>query len=385
MASNNFCPQCGVKTPEAAKFCSACGQSLSVGASIGKGLSTAASRTPRFARLSGANWLFVGALTAALTGSGWYIKSNLAGTKPNVSYEEMSAKKDPVKTNPELKSLRETAEKTPGDVQGWRNLGSVLLAELQSAETPSQQLIFETIEVLRKVLDLDASDQFALLNMADISMNQQVFDKAVDYYSRYLKNSPTDSLARSRYASALAFTGKADEAVVELTSVLKAEPTNFAALAYLAVTYAQMGKKPLALEVGERALTNAPSDEARARFSSFLDSVKNEEVATSSGPALQTPRGNISSASTPSGLAGIDAFIRANEIAGPKFDRAAFVDGMVALYFKEFPMDKMPPFVREKFTSGVLEKVKALVPEATSISFVDSATGAEMVGVKTGS
>jgi tetratricopeptide (TPR) repeat protein len=326
--------------------------------------------------------MLVGVLTAAITGAGWLVKSNLAGAKPTTTYEEVSAKNDPSKNNPELKNLREAAEKSPGQVQGWRDLGSALLTELQTEDKPSQQLIFETIEVLRKVLDLDPSDKFALLTMADISMNQQVFDKAAEYYSRYLKDSPSDKLARSRYASALAFTGKADQAVSELNSVLKEEPTNFSALAYLAVTYAQMGKKPMALEVGARALKNAPSEEARARFSSFLDSVKNEDAPSGTASTDQASSNANSVRTEASGLKAVEAFVRSNQVAGPKFERAALVDGMVALYFKDFPMDKMPPFVKDKFTTSVREQVQKLVPEATRISFVDSGSGAEMVALK---
>jgi glutamate-1-semialdehyde aminotransferase len=81
-------------------------------------------------------------------------------------------------------------------------------------------------------------------------------------------------------------------------------------------------------------------------------------------------------------LKAVEAFVRSNQVAGPKFERAALVDGMVALYFKDFPMDKMPPFVKDKFTTSVREQVQKLVPEATRISFVDSGSGAEMVALK---
>jgi cytochrome c-type biogenesis protein CcmH/NrfG len=382
-SKNAYCPQCGGSTPDAAKFCPSCGHALQGGASIAQAAASGRSSfLPRFAKLSGSHVMLVGVLTAAITGAGWLVKSNLAGAKPTTTYEEVSAKNDPSKNNPELKNLREAAEKSPGQVQGWRDLGSALLTELQTEDKPSQQLIFETIEVLRKVLDLDPSDKFALLTMADISMNQQVFDKAAEYYSRYLKDSPSDKLARSRYASALAFTGKADQAVSELNSVLKEEPTNFSALAYLAVTYAQMGKKPMALEVGARALKNAPSEEARARFSSFLDSVKNEDAPSGTASTDQASSNANSVRTEASGLKAVEAFVRSNQVAGPKFERAALVDGMVALYFKDFPMDKMPPFVKDKFTTSVREQVQKLVPEATRISFVDSGSGAEMVALK---
>jgi len=377
----HFCHQCGVKVPEAARFCSGCGVRLE-GAALdagNAGQAPARRRSLRLAPLTPKNLMVVVAAAAAVTGAGWYVKSNLAGTKPTVTYEEVQAKNDSSRNDPELKSLRQIAEKSPSDKQGWTALGEALLTQLQASDKPSQQLIFETIETLRKVLDIDATDQFALLNMADISMNQQVFDKAVDYYSKYLKAVPGDKLARARFASALAFTGKSDDAVNELNAVLKEEPTNFPALAYLAVTYAQMGQKPKALEVGARALTSAPSEEARARFSSFLDSVKNESETPVAAPDAKTELAFAGAKETTPGLQGVEDFIRANEIAGPKFVRAAVVDGIVALYFNEFPMDKMPPFVREKFSTSVTEKVRSLVPNAVRVSFVDATSGVEML------
>ena len=54
---------------------------------------------------------------------------------------------------------------------------------------------------------------------------------------------------------------------------------------------------------------------------------------------------------------------------------------MVALYFKEFPMDKMPPFIREKFTSEVAAKVQVSVPSASLVVFLDADSSAEMARV----
>ena len=53
-------------------------------------------------------------------------------------------------------------------------------------------------------------DPQALVTMADISFNQQVFVKAVDFYRRYLDTTPDDHDARARLGSALTFWKRLD-------------------------------------------------------------------------------------------------------------------------------------------------------------------------------
>jgi tetratricopeptide (TPR) repeat protein len=240
------------------------------------------------------------------------------------------------------------------------------------------------------VLKLKPDDANALIAMADISFNQQVFNKAADYYARYLGVQPNDNDARARYASALSFSGKFDDAIKELKGVLKKDPKNFHASAYLAITYAQMGKQPEAITAGEQALTLAPNEEARARFTNFLDEVKRPTKPAAQGepaPDAANVRGNTTAALS-QGAAAASAsggaaealanVVRANSVAGPKFVEAKDQgQGVIALYFREFPMEGMPPFVKDKFVNGI--KLKAMDLNVSTLLFIDKDSGAEMV------
>jgi hypothetical protein len=72
--------------------------------------------------------------------------------------------------------------------------------------------------------------------------------------------------------------------------------------------------------------------------------------------------------------------IQNNPIAGQKFVRFEDKDpAVLRLYFKDFPMQAMPPFAKEKFYSGIRAKVKeAQVPTLKEIQFLDADSGLEM-------
>ena len=77
---------------------------------------------------------------------------------------------------------------------------------------------------------------------------------------------PEDIDMRARYASSLSFTGKFDDSLKELGRVLSVKPDHFQALAYSAVTYAEMGDKAKSKAVGTQALAAAPNAEAKERL-----------------------------------------------------------------------------------------------------------------------
>lgn len=349
--------------PVGAKFCPHCGVALAEG-----GLS------PR-SRLGGRGIGLIVLGTAVSLGFGLLSMSRL-GTKPTVTYEELRAKSQVQWNDNTVQSLRDAVKGHPNDKGPLTALADALFTKLRTMEQPPSELIFETIDVLKEILKVDPNNGFALLSLGDISFNQQVFNKALEYYEHYVKLFPENVDAKARYASALSFNGKVDEAQRVLQEVLKKEPKNFNAQAYLAITYAQKGDKERALKVGEDALASAPSEEARERFAGFLASIREEKQTASSSPNPTQQRGVVAE----TGVGAIEAFIRANAVAGPKFVRAEkSSDAALHLYFSNFPMDQMPPFVRDKFVQGVREKVaSALDGDIKQIRFLDVDSGKEL-------
>lgn len=346
---NNFCAACGAGLPDGAKFCPQCG--------------TPAGRTKKPKTVIYPKHILTVLATAGVVfGFAWSAQNRLAGQKPTGHFQ--SASEPPSATlSPELKKLIEAARSRPDDIAGWKILTGALVRELQSAERPSTEIVFESMDALTNVLRLDPKDPDALIAFADLSFNQQVFDKAIGLYERYLAIQSDDLSARGRYASSLAFVQRYPDAVKELQAVLKKDPANFHASAYLAITYAQMGNPAEALTAGERAMKLAPNEEARARFADFMKTVKGEGVAkTASAP------------SAPSNEPPVVAFLRNNPVAGPKFVRFEEEGKNLKVFFKDFPMEQMPPFAKDKFLGGVKAAAKGL----GTVTFVDATTGREL-------
>ena len=283
--------------------------------------------------------------------------------------------------DPEIESLRKAVESDPQNMEKLKMLAGILGDKLRNSPQPSQALALEAVDVLGRILALSPNDPGALVMMADVSFDQRAFTKAQDFYERYLKLEPQNLGARARYASTLTFLGSYDKSISELNTVLKADPKNFPAMAYLSITYAQSGDVTKAREVGASALNLAPSDEAKARFSAFMESINQGGVVESSSPARGVTASKTEEASqAETGVSSFIATVRSNPVAGPKFVRYEEPKaGVLRLVFKDFPMGHMPPFAKEKFFGTLRQAAQTAKLEGVStIAFVDAATQSEM-------
>lgn len=283
--------------------------------------------------------------------------------------------------------MRKEVEAAPNDLSKLRIYAGMLGDKLRANRDAPQELVFEEIDALSRILNAEPNDPGALVMMADVSFDQKAFTKAADFYQRYLKLEPEDLGARARYASTLTFLGNYQESITELNAVLKKDPKNFPAMAYLAITYAQSGDFPKAKELGNSALKVAPSEDARARFSAFVQSL--DEGAEQASPARgnttqqQPSAGSAPGAEPKTGIKGFVSAVRSNPVAGPKFDSyETGKNGTLKLLFRNFPMQGMPPFAKEKFFANLKKAAAdAGVSDVQQILFVDADTGAEMASL----
>ncbi len=366
------CRRCGASVTQEMRFCPGCGKGLDVP--------------------SGALYRKAGILAVAIFALGFGIKYAVQpGRPPMADSTHVAAHvgQDQDFDDPQLVAMRKEIEANPQDIGKLRIFAGILGDKLRANPSAPQGLVFEAIDVLSRILQADPNDPGALVMIADVSFDQKAFTKAADFYQRYLKLEPDDLGARARYASTLTFLGKYNDSIVELNGVLKKDPKNFPAMAYLAITYAQSGDLPKAKELGASALKIAPSEDARARFSAFVSSLDEADAVQPASPVRNNtgmPQQNIRSeqqGSTPGGVEGFIQIVRANPVAGPKFmSYETGKNGTLLLLFRNFPMQAMPPFAKEKFFSG-LKKAAAdtKLEGVTTLTFIDADSGAEMESV----
>jgi cytochrome c-type biogenesis protein CcmH/NrfG len=359
MSSNiTACGRCGGSIQESWRFCPACGRRV-------------ATVVRRFVSV-------MAAVAVVLFGAGYGLQSYLTPPHKMTTPERHSESTQPDASldDPQINALRADIEKDPQNLEKLKMLAGMLGDRIRENPAASQGVVFEAIDVLSRILTIAPNDPGGLVMMADVSFDQRAFTKSKDFYERYLKIEPNNLGARARYASTLTFLGEYENAISQLDTVLKTDPKNFPAMAYLAITYAQKGEVAKAKEVGTKALSLAPSEEARTRFSSFMSAL-DQGGAQGVSPSL----GNV--AAQPVGFGGVEGFIakvKANPVAGPKL--VAHEDsknGDLKLVFKDFPMDKMPPFAKEKFFGSLKQAAEAAkLDKIATISFVDVASGATM-------
>lgn len=354
------CSRCSGPLTEAMRFCPSCGK--------------------RLARRGGKFPLALGISAVALFGVGFALQSYLIPPKNEpLAKQHSEPQPQEMPEDPQVAILREQLEKDPQNLEKLKLMAGILGDKLRNDPHSSNTAVFEAIDVLSRILAMVPNDPAALVMMADVSFDQKAFTKAQEFYERYLKLEPDNHGARARYASTLTFLGQYDKSIAELNSVLKQDPKNFPAMAYLSITYAQQGDLSKAKETGSAALNMAPSDEARARFSAFMTTLDGQ---TSTSPA----RGNVPSAEsaasaplTASGIAGFVAQVKANPVAGPKFVGHEEIKDDLRLTFKDFPMSQMPPFAKEKFFGSLRNAAReATISHVKTISFIDLASGKVM-------
>ena len=321
-ASDNtrFCHNCGSALQSHFKFCSSCGtQTSSANPSLPL-------ETIQIKQKISFKMIAVSLVTAGLLfSSAYFLNPSLIGKEP---------------------AHKQTPKPAPGSIDQLYSQAENAIKNISQSESPTSAQLLEAVDLLSQILQAEPKDPWALIQMAELSFNQRMFDKSSELYARYLEQNPEDQTVRSRYASSLTFAGKSDQAIKELDVVLQKSPDNFQALAFSAIAYSEIGQKDKARELLGKAISLAPNEEAKTRLNKFAESID----APSAAPSQENK------------IASFENYLKTHQIAGPKFKGIEAEGDKVFLNFAEFPMDKMPPVVKDKFTNNVLQQALQ-VPE----------------------
>jgi tetratricopeptide (TPR) repeat protein len=294
--------------------------------------------------------------TTVLFGSAFGLAAIHGGTPPTQVHAASMSQNGGIL----IEKLREATSAAPDDLASWKALANALGEELKKADFESPDLSLEMVDVLSNVLRLEPNDPQALITLANLAFNQRAFTKSAELYQRYLQTQPSDLLARASLGSSYTFLKKFDDAERELLAVLKSDPRQFQGLAYISILYAEKGDKVRAIEFGGRAVDAAPVEEARVRFTVFLDKLKgiSEEPKA---PATQK--------------VSFDDYVRNHPILGPKLV-ALKADGQLHIIeLKNFPIAAMPPMAKDKLKRDMLP----LLPAGSKVKLVDLDNGLDFI------
>jgi len=288
---------------------------------------------------------------AFLLSSSWYLSENLVGRKPSSTFKAKTS------TNFQLEELRQAVKEDPKDLKVRRELILNLRKELTKSKDPRH--FQEIIDTYQGIVDSFPAQEVTpeIEQLGDLYFARKDFKGAIELYKSVLLIKPDSQGVKGRLASAYTFLGQFELALNELDSLIKENPKSFQAHAYKAIAYAQMGKIEEAKLVGVEALSLAPSKEAKERLSSFLN--------------------KLDQSAKPGEGDDIDFFLKTHEVTATKFDHSSIEGEVLKLYFHDFPVSAMPPFVREKFYQRLKNTVKDR-KELRSIELIDSQAGSVM-------
>ena len=420
----NFCPACGVAAEPASRFCSACG------AAFGAASGAATSR------------MVVGTIALALLlflGGGFWLYDRLAPPtrpfKPGEGGPVASAPPaaggaegapdgqghPPIQLPDEIKgyiaNLAKETQAKPKDVGAWQTLARVQYRASRLDPSYSDQ----ALKSYQHIVDLDPNNLEGLRGLGNVYYDTHERSKAGEYYGKYLAIKPDDPEVRTDLGTMYYENGQAPEAIAEYKRVIAANPSFFQAYFNLGIVYDAQGNSTEARAQLVKARDLAPDDNVKGRINALLDQTKDGtsfsqaaaaiDAATAQAAAGQADGGGAAGgeagatapAAAPAGqgvaAAGgaptatsfpdaVEQLFRGHPIAGPKVQKIEWPEpGHGRVIFANFPMDQMPPFMRDKY----LDRMRGEIGEAqkrfqvkgpVSVDLVDQATGNVMARVE---
>jgi tetratricopeptide (TPR) repeat protein len=388
-----FCPQCGTKVLAEARFCSACGASLDGKASPARGgfqVTAVGAGALGFFLLAGvAMWAAILSPTPPRPGPGaTAARPGAPGSTAAAETPEAQTRKAipiPAEVKSFIADLATKAKEKPKDVESWTKLALVnaRAAQLDPAYAP------DAIAAFNHVLELDPKHADALRGLANLHYDREDHAQAVPFFERYLALRPDDASARTDLGTMYLYAGDAPRAIKAYEEVIRRTPSFLQAHYNLAVALHREGRQEAALAELQTARGLATEEPVRKQIDDMITRMRDGGLATARPRPDGAPAGAdspIDTGRSPFQTAVEQAF-RSHPIMGPRIARFAWTGGATGqVLMREFPMEAMPPAVREKFAARLAEELRSAqathgVEGPVRIEIADVATGTIMATV----
>ena len=273
-----------------------------------------------------------------------------------------------------LADLEKQAEAAPKDLAIWKRLAEV---EYRASQIDKQHLA-KAEKAFRRVLELAPKDLDAVRGLGNVHFDRDEYPQAIEQYTRYLEIDPKDSSVRTDLATMHLYAGDAKKAVAEYDKVIAADPKFFQAHFNKGIALRRAGEDAAATASFEKARELAPDERTKQQIAAALGEAAPPASGAASGEA---------SGVKPSLQGIVERALREHPIAGPKvvgFEWPAPTSGKVML--ESFPMEAMPPPIRERFLARLEKQLAEARTETGSagtveLALVDRASGKVMATV----
>lgn len=258
-------------------------------------------------------------------------------------------------SNPELTALKQEAQSSTGDIRVQLALAAML--EKKALEEESQQYLMEAVEAYTKALDIDPKNKDALLGLANLCARTGIVDKALIYFGRYLELEPGDLLTKSDFALTLLQAGDSKKSQEVVSEILKKDPKLFRAqlVQFLLYKVAADGEKT------EKQAALLKTLASSAEEKEVVEKLINAKLGASKAESVQD-KARLSPADA------VEQYFKSHSIVGPKLQGISWVAAdRVEVRVKEFPVDKMPEFARQKFIGSIKAEFEKLSQNFTVV------------------
>ncbi len=337
MADIKFCPSCGEKRVANAAYCVACGHAFD----------GAAKYRQSYVWLAA---LALSVLAFAIIRYG--IVKPPASAAPS---EEAHVHDEP----PALTALRERAAND--DPTALMDLAE---AEIQQSKH-DQHYLGLAAQTLERMLHAYPDHAYTLRLLGHLNYDMGESERAISYYTRYLQLHPEDANVLTDMGTQFLALDQPRQAVDAYERALQVHPDFYYALFNLEKAWQQLGDKAKA----ESYAAKAREVEARGgkQLAADIELPRLPEGAphpTSEAMAASTP-------AAPSGAdenlvgngidyAPVKAYFQVHPIIGPKMAGFRVEGGKGIVAMNQFPMDRMPPAMKDQLANKINTMLQAL-------------------------
>ncbi len=277
--------------------------------------------------------------------------------------------------SPTLSNLEKRVGENPKSANVHLELARARLRE--ATENADSKLLMAAVASYKSVLELDPQNADALLELARLCSQNGIYDKALDFFPRYLTLRPNDLDAQSDYALVYLQTGDTAKAKELFTRLVSKSPDHFRGNLGLLLVAKEEGEAKLAEKLLSKVVNLAPSEEVRTEIKrAFQAEPPTKSITTS---VATSP--SISPAISPA--AQVTEYFQGHQIIGPKIAALKWQDkSTLVLRLNDFPIEKMPAGMKELIVQRAQAKLQ--FPEKLAIKFVDASSDKELLAFSVG-